>query len=299
MSNQRKYKFKGVRGIKKVLTQYYKKRYADPEKLKSKANEINRLLQKQKLNPTVDNILGFARKKQQAPAKGVKVIPTTKQPELPDSLQQASYYFELIEYPRYILTCTNQIWFTSNLWTEGLPDIQGGTLIEYETYFQNYVNHINSMKAMTTPQDKKYETDWLIKCTEPVWNPITKRWESKIISVDFDGDIIDYGFDPKNPQQSPASLILSQKGKGKPTTKQPEPTPTKEPTPQKKTIEELKKEVELEKTKQQTIKEQKELEKAQEERIRQENIKLAMELFKSGDLTKAEFKEMMNDLKKK
>ena len=284
MKKQRKYKFKGIRGISKALTYYYKKRYSNPETLKLKAREINQQLTEQKLKPTVDNILKFARKKQQ------------QQQSLPDSLSQVSYYFELIEYPRYILSCTNQIFFTSNLWEISLQEIQGGSLVEYGVYFADYVNYINGMKSQTTPEEKKYETEWLIKCTEPVYNPTTKRWESKIVAVDGDEDLIDYGFDPKNPKESSSSLILSQKHKqtqsiGK---KQPETTGT---TKEKKSIEEIKAETELEKSKTEKIKAETEKEKQQKEKIKQENIKTLMELFKNKDITKLEFKEMMNDIK--
>jgi hypothetical protein len=281
---QRKYKFKGLKGISKVLTTYYKKRYSDKEELKKKSREIKKLLSEQKLKPTVTNILKLTRK----PSRK-KVI--EEKPELPDSLKQISYYFELVEYPRYILSCTNEIWFTSNLWSSELEDIQGGTLVEYETYFQDYVNYINSMKTQTTVEEKRYETDWLVKCTEPQYNPLKKRWESKIISVDDDGDIIDYGFDPKNPKEKALNVVLStveptpiQKTKAEPTKKEPEPTKSK-------SIEEIKAQAEL-------VKEKKELEREQKEKLKQENIKSLMDLFKSGAISKLEFKEMMNDIKK-
>ena len=296
MKKQRKYRFKGVRGISKVLTYYYKKRYSNTETLKSKAREINQLLTQQKLSPTVENILQFARKKQKGKQKGT----SKTKPTLPDSLSQVSYYFELSEYPRYILSCTNEIYFTSNLWDFSLPEIQGGTLIEYSVYFSDYVNYINGMKSQTTPEEKKYETEWLIKCTEPVYNPTTKRWESKIVSVDGDEDLIDYGFDSKNPKQGSSSLILSQKknsqqqktqGKGKKGEE------TIEQTKEKRSVDEIKAETELEKVKTEKIKAETEKEKQQKEKIKQENIKTLMELFKNKDITKLEFKEMMNDIK--
>ena len=243
MKKQRKYKFKGVRGISKALTYYYKKRYLNPETLKLKAREINQQLTEQKLKPTVDNILKFARKKQQQQQS--LLAPKTK-PELPDSLSQVSYYFELIEYPRYILSCTNKIFFTSNLWEASLPEIQGGSLVEYGVYFADYVNYINGMKSQTTPEEKKYETEWLIKCTEPFYNPTTKRWESKIVSVDGDEDLIDYGFDPKNPKEGASSLILSQKKQQTQSTVKKGVEPI-EPTKGKRSIEEIKAETEKEK----------------------------------------------------
>jgi len=290
MKKQRNYKFKGVRGVSKALSYYYKKRYSDPKALKEKAKEINQLLISQKLNPTIENILSLARKKQIAPSKLKKTLPQTQKPELPDSLKQVSYYFELIEYPRYILSCTNEIFFTSKLWDETLDDIQGGSLVEYNEYFSDYVNYINSMKAQTSPSEKKYETDWLIKCTEPVYNPNLKRWESKITSVDDDEDLIDYGFDPKNPKGKSNSLILSQqKSKQQQTVVEPQKqTPViAEP---KGSIEEIKAQTEK-------IKAETEFEKQQKEKLKQENIKTLLELYKSKDITKEEFKEMMNDIK--
>jgi hypothetical protein len=147
------------------------------------------------------------------------------------------------------------------------------------------------MKTQTTIEENRYETDWLVKCTEPQFNPSKKRWESKIISVDDDGDIIDYGFDPKNPKERALNVVLStttpqspQKPKAEPTKKESEPTKSK-------SVDEIKAQTEL-------VKEQKELEREQKEKIKQENIKSLMELFKSGSINKLEFKEMMNDIKK-
>lgn len=294
MKKQRKYKFKGIRGISKVLVKYYKKRYSDSKVLNSKAKEINQLLIDNKLKPTVGNILQFSRKKQKEKVK-------TPKPTLPDSLSQVSYYFELSEYPRYILSCTNEIFFTSSLWNSNLPEIQGGTLVEYNVYFSDYVNFINGMKSQTLPEEKKYETEWLIKCTEPFYNPVTKRWESKIVSVDGDEDLIDYGFDPKEPKTQPSSLILSQKKlKQQQLTqagakKQEEQTSA---TKSKRSVEEIKAETELEKVKTEKIKQEKEKEREQKERLKQENIKVLMELFKNKDISKLEFKEMMNDIKR-
>jgi len=78
------------------------------------------------------------------------------------------------------------------------------------------------MKALTSPEDNRYETDWLVTCTTPIFNTISKRWESKIISVDSDGNDFDYGFNPNIPN------LLATTSKLSGTVKQLTP-PTTEP----------------------------------------------------------------------
>ena len=269
-----KKKYKGVRYVAKVLNKYFTKKYPRYTDALPKAREVYQQLKGQGQKVKVDNITALVRKKRK---KGV--------PELPESLSSLSYYFELVNYPQYVIQCTNQIWFQSEISPDGLEIFQGGQPVDYETYFSDYVNFINSAKANTLPEEKLYETEWMVTCTQPEQGKGKNKgkWISKIISVDGAGDKIDYGFDPKNPNQKSFSPTTTQKPTTKPTTT-PEPSKTAaEPTKTSgatKSIDELRAETELEKQKQKTLK--------------QENISELMKMFSKGDISKLELKEMMS-----
>ena len=80
-------------------------------------------------------------------------------------------------------------------------------------------------------------------------------------------------------------MIISQQKQQKQQTVTPSTQKAAEPTG-KKSIDELKAETELEKAKTQTIEKEIEKEKEQKERLKQENIKTLLELYKSKDITK-------------
>lgn len=277
MSKTKK-KYKGVRYVAKVLNKYFTKKYPRYTDALPKAREVYQQLKGQGQKVKVDNITALVRKKRK---KGV--------PELPESLSSLSYYFELVNYPQYIIQCTNQIWFQSEISPEGLDIFQGGKPVDYETYFSDYVNFINSAKASTLPEEKMYETEWMVTCTTPELGKGKNKgkWISKIISVDGAGDKIDYGFDPKNPQQKSITPISAQKPTPKPTTT-PEPPKTAaepiKPISSTRSIDELKAETELEKQKEKTL--------------RQENISQLMKMFTKGDISKLELKEMLSLINK-
>jgi hypothetical protein len=207
-------KIKGVRYIAQSLTKYYKKDYPSYGTSLPKAKEILSELKKQGKSVVLSNIFPFVKK-----AKPVK----SQKPDLDSNLTQVKWYFELEDYPIYIARCPNTIWFTSKLTPKGLPDIQGGSTPSYFMYFAPYVDYINSMAGLTDKEDRRYETDWLVTCTEPKYNPSKKRWESEIISVDDKGNRIDYGFNPSKPKERPEDLIVS-----KETPVEPKKVPEKE-----------------------------------------------------------------------
>lgn len=266
---------KKVRYVATVLTKYKSKEYAKYSAALPKAREIYSDLQKSGSKVTVSNILSYVRKK--------RVAKKSKVPKIYSRLLESRYYFELIEYPIYITRTTNEVWFKSKLFPEGAEDIQGGSTPSYNDYFAPFVAYINSLKGLSDTDDKLYETEWNVRCTEPIFNKKTKRWESEIISVDGTGDRFDYGFDPKNPQEKPQELLISQQlpAQGVSTTKEPEVKPTAVAEARDKDI--LEQEVRKK--------------EADVELKRQENISNLLKLFGEGQLSKAEFKELMNKIK--
>jgi len=205
-----KAKYKGVRYIAKALVKYQRGRYKNYNSALPDARIFFNKIKSSGQKVTLYSIWNLSRKK-----KG-------NIPKIDKNLLAKSFFFELVDYPTWIARCSNNIFFISKLIPISKKEIQGGSIITYEEYFASFVNFINGMKSLTSPEENRYETDWLITCTEPTKNPATKRWESKIITVDSDGKEFDYGFNPNNPN------IIATKPTLSGTIKTPEPT-TPEP----------------------------------------------------------------------
>ena len=89
------------------------------------------------------------------------------------------------------------------------------------------------MKQQTDPSERRYETDWMVTTTQPVYNRASKRWESKIISTDSDGNEFSYGFDRRTPSTSPTNVVSSPTSQTSRTPQEPSSTLTtpREPEP--------------------------------------------------------------------
>lgn len=273
--------YKGVRYIAKSLTKYFKGKYPKYSDALPKAREVFEQLQNQKQTVKLDNIFSIVRKK--------RVLKTAGGPKIEPELLTPIHYFLLEDYPTWIIRCTNEVWFVSKLWAEQLPPIQGGSNVEYSEYFAPYVNYMNSMKGLSNAEDNRYETDWMVVCTEPEFNKATKRWESKVIPVDESGDYIDYGFNPKEPTIGPINLIVSDKGAKKSVTalKPEEPKPASQP------IQIQGKEIDLKIAEAQAKKIF-----AEAEKTKQQNISSALKMFSEGVLSKQEVKEIIAAINK-
>lgn len=267
-------KTKGIRYIAKALTRYQRKEYPKYRDALVKARDIKKTLDATGQKIILKNIFPLVRKPKRTKA-GV--------PQIETKLRDLSYYFELADYPTYIARTTNEVFFTSKLFPKGADPIRGGTVPAYETYFAAYVNYINSIKSQTDVEDKRYETEWMVTCTEPVYNKSRRRWESEIISTDGNGERFDYGFNPKKPNKVAQEPILSGIEQKVHETKE-KPSQAKETTETDENIRKL--EAEARKL------------EAEAEIARQTNITNALKLFGEGKLTKLEFKEIMQQIKR-
>lgn len=266
--------YKGVRYIAKSLTKYYGNQFPSYKDALPRAREVMSQLSSSGQKVTLKNI-GPLVKKGRKPKKGA--------PELDPALLRPSDYFELQNYPALIARVSKEVWFTSRLIPTEAGEIQGGTVPDYKTFFAPYVNFINGIAAKYDREESRYNTEWKVKCTEPVFNRTKKRWESKIISIDVDEDEFDYGFNPKKPyQEAPESPKLS-KPEAEPKTPQTEEKVPSTPSAQQE---------------EKVIQAQTEKIKAETEQKRQDNISMAMDLLKSGQITKDEFKELMAQIKR-
>ena len=234
-------KYKGVRYITGILRKYQPKKYVSYKQTLPAARDIKAQLDSLDLPVQVKTIRALLRTGKTGRKAGPYIDP---------KLLQESYYFELVDYPVYIVRCSNELWFKSKLFPHGLPEIQGGGLPDYKKYFAPFVNYCNSMAELTDPEDKRYDTEWNVKCTVPVYNKSKKRWETEIISVDSRGNEFNYGFNPKKADKEPKSLILTQekekvekkirKGEEKPEAEEKIPEKIERREPDEKRVKEIK-----------------------------------------------------------
>ncbi len=260
MAKKRRSRYKGKAYIAKALTKYFKGKYPNYRSALPRAGEIHAELKTKKQKVILKNIFPYERRK-----RGLRKAQIALTPELANPTN----YFNLANYPMWIARVSNKIYFESTLSPAGLDLIQGGTIPDYTTYFADYVNYINAMKGQSDPEENRYETEWMVVCTEPIKQP-NGTYLSKIISLDGDGDPFDYGFDPNNPSVLPGQLVLST----------PEPKPQPKPTTQVPgtagTVSKTAEDVEFE---------------------RQKSMQDLMSLYREGLITKQEFNQYMDKIK--
>jgi hypothetical protein len=260
-----KKQFKGTKYIAYVLKRYFNKRYPTYNSALPKAKEILEQLKSQGLRVNTKNIrsLGVAYKK--APKGPIKDAPF-----LYYKLAQPLPYFNFQDYPFFIKKTSNEVFFVSELFNEGVGFVQGGTKPSYSQTFSSYVNYVNQE---IEDEPTAYEQDYLVVCEPPVFNPQNQRWESKIVSKDEKGNVSNYGY---SPIPTPSGLAF------KPT----------DPSAKKPKI--------AKGTKQEKATKNEEIQKieAETEKTRQENLNMAMKLFLNKEITKTEYKEMVELIKK-
>lgn len=254
----KKKKFKGTRYVAKVLSKYFKKKYPNYTAALPKARELTEQFKASGQKFTVKNVEYAVR------SHRVKPLPTTpetepsvKPPNLFYSLRKAHYFFELPNFPTYINDTTKEVTFVSNLFNEGITEIQGGQRPSYSKVFSAFVNFIN--KKIT---DRKQGYQFQVITLPPEFNKKTNRWEARIIPIDIDGEENDFGYEPGAGTPTDEKPIV-------PITKTP-PPPTESPAPKSEELTKLETELKLSK-----------------EKSRQQ----ANEMFLKGLYTKKEYKE--------
>lgn len=261
---------KGVKYIAGRLRYYQPNKYPTYTDALNAARKILPKIEKAGKTVTVKNIWKHSRKHRK---KNIKKRP----PEIDPDLLKPSYYFETVDYPARIKRSSNKVYFHSTISKSDLPDIQGGSSVDYYEYFADFVNFINKINGSEDREDSRYETDWNVMCTEPI--KIKSRWVSTIIAIDEEGNRVDYGFDPDRTD-------LQDQLPDEPNEKKKK---SKEPEQQKETKKEQAKNVELE------IKKQ-EAKKSQEIRQMADGLN---DMLKQGFISKKEYLTLYKDLLQK
>lgn len=251
---KRKKKFKGTRYVANVLRKYFKRKYPNYNAALPKAREVTEQLKASGQKFTVKNVESLVRKHRVKK----EITPVTKAPLLFYKLTSLLPYFDLVDYPTYINDTTNEIYFVSGLFNSGIQETQGGKRPSYSKTFSEFVNFANKQ---IDPEE--YTEEYLVTTTRPEWNNELQRWESRIITVNAEGNETDYGYEPSAPSTI-EEIDLKLKSKGE------TPKKTKE-KPATKSEQYLEKELEL---------------KISKEKSRQQ----ANEMFLKGLYSKVEYK---------
>lgn len=192
-------KNKGVRYVANTLSKYQKHKYGNYKQALPSAYEILEKLKANGEDVSVKNIWKYSRNRR---------VKKQVVPELTDFLKTPAYYWELVNYDAEIKRCTNEIWFYSEVSPQGMPLIQGGSTINPDEYFKDYISYCNKLAAQVDRNNTRYTSDdclWFVMCTEPI--KTDGKYISTIISVNRDGVRTDYGFDSYNPKSSPPEPI--------------------------------------------------------------------------------------------
>jgi hypothetical protein len=245
-----KKKYKGTRYIAKVLQKYGGKKYKKYSDAIAKARTVFSDLQSKGEKVRVANILGITRV-HRAPKEAPKLLGT---------LQSPQPYFFLVDYPVDIFRTSSQVTFISELFNEGVTEVQGGEKPSYRKHFSGFVNFLNKQI-----KDRENAYDYRVMCTPLQYDRKNKRWITKIVAIDPEGEETTFNYEP--------SPSLEQEIVAPPPKKEAKPV---KPT---KSDEERIKELDL---------------KILKEKSRQQ----ATELLLKGIFTKKEFKDEIDRINK-
>jgi len=189
-----KNKFRGIGYVAEVLKQYQRRKYPTIKGAKVGARVIIQTLKDNRLGVNKTNILKQSRTKRLP--KGFF--------QLPVSLLNADYYFNLINYPALISGVAKDIKFISEVSPKKYSEFNGGDNINYEIHFVDFVNYCNDLKKFAI-NEKQYDEDWFVKCNQSGSDKKTY----KIISCDASGNPVNYGFNPNKPSARPTDTVIT------------------------------------------------------------------------------------------
>lgn len=174
-------KLKGVKYIAYKLVKYFGKKYPTYSQALPRAKELKAEMDQRGMKVGVLSIFELQRK-HRVP-KEIPYIDTDL--TSPDD----TYYFNLVNVVNGLSTkASNEIYFKSEVpGTEDLGLIQGGvepTPGLYENYFKNFVSFIDLQRRNNLID----YSDIRVLCTEPVYDPTTKTWISRIVVTDPEGN---------------------------------------------------------------------------------------------------------------
>lgn len=178
---------KGVQYIAKQLRHYQKGKYPSYKKALPDARIIFAKLKENKQKVILKNIWGYSRKKGKPRKK-------EETPYISKRLLEKNDYWETLQFAEDFKQSSNKIFFISTISPNTLPEIQGGTIIRADQYFDKFVAYCNKLRSDGNYPVESGTEEWKVSCTPP--KKVNGRWESIIQVKNSEGEIDNYGFDP-------------------------------------------------------------------------------------------------------
>jgi hypothetical protein len=267
-----KKKFKGVRYVTKALGKYFKKRYPNYKDRSARARVIHSEIIANGEKVILANIFSKERHKRVSKVKDLFY---------PNALEDVIPFFSIEDYVDLIRQSDSKIRFESSIFSEDLPDVNGGEKPNYYKCFSSFVKYCNKLLSETSVgESDSTDIQWFVKTLPPVKKG--DYYVMEIVTCNNEGEIDEDGFDfDPNDISTIGKFSNTFTGeKEKETTEVKEVEFTKQ---NKFSIRE--KELEIEKIEKET---QLEFTKAFN------NLSFQ---FKEGVITKSEFKEMLKKLR--
>lgn len=275
-SKKRKRKYKKIKGVKYLaykLLKYYPSRYKTYTSALPRAKELLAQIKSSGERVNIRSFFKFQRKHRK---------PTTA-PYLDEDLMNPdadNLYFNLGQIDEKIKTLSsNELFFQSTISDEDLPLIQGGKEQDIDFYKQYFSNFVNFLDQKRKSKEIDYN-DIRIVCTAPEYDSKEKKWISKIVITDPNGEPLDEDLKKVIGDFNPNQLYLPSLSEIQKQEKESKKT---------KVSAELESQLKLEQERAKTKKAEEEIKKA-------EVIKKALELLEKGIITHEQFDNIINKL---
>jgi hypothetical protein len=275
-SRKKKRKYKKIKGVKYLaykLLKYYPSRYKTYTSALPRAKELLSQIKSTGERVNIKSFFKFQRKHRKP----------TIAPYLDDDLMSPdadNLYFNLGQIDEKIKTLSsNELFFQSTISDDDLPLIQGGKEQDVDFYKQYFSNFVNFLDQKRKSKEIDYD-DIRIVCTAPEFDSKQKKWISKIVITDPNGNPLDDDLKKIIGEFNPNQLYL-------PTLS--EIQKQEKETKKTKASAELEAQLKLEQEKSKTKKAEEEIKKA-------EVIKKALELLEKGIITHEQFDNIINKL---
>ncbi len=223
-------KTKGVKVIAQRLTKYFPNKFANYTSALPEARRVFAQIQDEGEKVNNKNIFSKIRSPRISKAEQLnKMVGLENMKKMIDPIEY--YNINEADYPTSMKKLPKNLLFISDLFPDTVKQpLPGGADYSYKDLFAPYVAFCDKQRADT--EDKsRYEIDWFVTWTVPIPNKKKSgEFISEFISIDANGNPVDYGFNPKNITQAPTTQILSEGEKPEKKVEQPTTTTTDRPT---------------------------------------------------------------------
>lgn len=180
--------------------------------LRKDASQIYPLLKEVPINKIGrDKVINATKEPPRQKKKQKKEQPYIK----PELLEKVEYYVAATQYPLWIEESSSEAVFISSISPEGFENIQGGEYADYDSFFKNFTAHCNGLEL-----DNSDDPSMPYVVVVPEYKEEENEWVFRIVSVNFNDEEADFGFDPAEEIQEVAFIKKEKPEPTEPTEQQ-------------------------------------------------------------------------------